>query len=42
MDMSEKENPAVEPDELLVDEVVERLMDRADASGTALLGEGGC
>lgn len=38
--MSEKENPAVEPDEL-VDEVVERLMDRADASGTALLGEGG-
>ncbi|MER6530515.1 IS256 family transposase [Streptomyces sp. NPDC001508] len=38
--MSEKENPAVEPDEL-VDEVVERLMDRADASGAALLGEGG-
>ncbi|MFF8947108.1 IS256 family transposase [Streptomyces sp. NPDC014864] len=38
--MSEKENPVVEPDEL-VDEVVERLMDRADASGTALLGEGG-
>ncbi|WP_377267540.1 hypothetical protein [Peterkaempfera sp. SMS 1(5)a] len=24
-----------------VDEVVERLMDRADACGTALLGEGG-
>jgi transposase-like protein len=40
--MSEKEGPAVEPvDERLVDEVVERLMDRADASGAALLGEGG-
>ena len=28
-------------EEKLVDEVVERLMDRADASGAALLGEGG-
>ncbi|MGA5824399.1 IS256 family transposase [Kitasatospora sp. NPDC094028] len=40
--MGEKEGPVVEPvDERLVDEVVERLMDRADASGAALLGEGG-
>lgn len=38
--MSENETPAVEPGEL-VDEVVGRLMDRADASGAALLGEGG-
>lgn len=38
--MSDNENPAAGPDEL-VGEVVERLMDRADASGTALLGEGG-
>ncbi len=38
--MSNKENPVVESDDL-VDEVVERLMDRADASGAALLGEGG-
>ncbi|MFD9223702.1 hypothetical protein ACFWDI_27740 [Streptomyces sp. NPDC060064] len=30
--MSDKENPAVKPDEL-VDEVVERFLDRADASG---------
>jgi putative transposase len=40
--MSDSESPAVEPvDNELVDEVVERLMDRADASGAALLGEGG-
>ncbi|MFB7621065.1 IS256 family transposase [Kitasatospora sp. NPDC056181] len=40
--MGEKDGPVVEPvDERLVDEVVERLMDRADASGAALLGEGG-
>ncbi|MEV0536311.1 transposase [Kitasatospora sp. NPDC050463] len=40
--MGENEGPVVEPvDERLVDEVVERLMDRADASGAALLGEGG-
>ncbi|MER6363317.1 IS256 family transposase [Kitasatospora sp. NPDC001527] len=39
---TDSENPVVETvgDEL-VDEVVERLMDRADASGAALLGEGG-
>ncbi|WP_420802739.1 IS256 family transposase [Streptomyces adustus] len=40
--MSDSENPTVEPvDNELVDEVVGRLMDRADASGAALLGEGG-
>ncbi|MFE9313392.1 hypothetical protein ACIQCF_38100 [Streptomyces sp. NPDC088353] len=40
--MTEKETPAVEPvEDKLVDEAVERLMDRADASGAALLGEGG-
>lgn len=40
--MNDKEIPAVEPvEDKLVDEVVERLMDRADASGAALLGEGG-
>jgi transposase-like protein len=40
--MSETEGPALEPvDERLVDEVVERLLDRADASGATLLGEGG-
>ena len=34
--------PVGEPvEDKLVDEVVERLMDRADASGAALLGEGG-
>ncbi|MFJ2915385.1 IS256 family transposase [Streptomyces sp. NPDC087228] len=40
--MNDNEIPAVEPvEDDLVDEVVERLMDRADASGAALLGEGG-
>ncbi|MCX4428933.1 IS256 family transposase [Streptomyces mirabilis] len=40
--MNNNEIPAVEPvEDKLVDEVVERLMDRADASGAALLGEGG-
>ncbi|AKA06877.1 transposase [Streptomyces noursei ZPM] len=40
--MTDKESPAAEPvEDKLVDEVVERLMDRADTSGTALLGEGG-
>ncbi|WP_241003008.1 transposase [Streptomyces sp. CB01881] len=40
--MGEKEGPAVEPvDERLVGEVVERLMEHTDASGAALLGEGG-
>jgi transposase-like protein len=35
-------SPAVGPvEDELVDEVVERLMDRADASGATLLGEGG-
>lgn len=41
--MKESKAPAAEPvvEDKLVDEVVERLMDRADASGAALLGEGG-
>ncbi|QHC26414.1 IS256 family transposase [Streptomyces sp. GS7] len=40
--MNDNEIPAVEPvEDKLVDEVVERLMDRVDASGAALLGEGG-
>jgi transposase-like protein len=40
--MADKTEPVVGPaDDVLVDEVVERLMDRADASGAALLGEGG-
>lgn len=40
--MADKESPAAEAVERkLVDEVVEQLMDRADASGAALLGEGG-
>ncbi|MFB8183369.1 IS256 family transposase [Streptomyces sp. NPDC055966] len=40
--MNDNEIPAVEPvEDKLVDEVVERLLDRADASGAALLGEGG-
>jgi putative transposase len=40
--MADKETPAVEAvEQKLVDEVVERLIDLADASGTALLGEGG-
>ncbi|MFE2709384.1 IS256 family transposase [Streptomyces mirabilis] len=40
--MNDNEIPAVEPvEDKLVDEVVERLMNRADASGAALLGEGG-
>ncbi|MBW8706941.1 hypothetical protein MBT84_45655 [Streptomyces sp. MBT84] len=40
--MNDNEIPAVESvEDRLVDEVVERLMDRADASGAALLGEGG-
>ncbi|MFI9724678.1 IS256 family transposase [Streptomyces sp. NPDC052396] len=40
--MNDKDIPAIEPvEDKLVDEVVERLMDRADASGAALLGEGG-
>ncbi len=40
--MTDNESPAAGPvgDEL-VDEVVERLTDRADASGAALPGEGG-
>jgi hypothetical protein len=39
--MTDNETPAVEPvEDKLVDEVVERLMDRADASGAAPLGEG--
>lgn len=39
--MGGKEEPVVKPvDERLTDEDVERLMDRADASGAALLGEG--
>lgn len=37
---ADKESPATEPvEDKLVDEVVERLMNRADASGTALLDE---
>ena len=37
-----EKDPAVESaEDKLVDEVVQRLMDRADASGAALLGEGG-
>lgn len=40
--MNDNEIPAVEPvEDRLMDEVVERLMDRADASRAALLGEGG-
>ncbi|WP_369359754.1 IS256 family transposase [Streptomyces sp. cg2] len=40
--MADKESPAAEPvEDKLVDEVVERLMDRADASGTAVLGQDG-
>ncbi|QHC23741.1 IS256 family transposase [Streptomyces sp. GS7] len=40
--MNDNEIPAVEPvEDKLVDEVVQRLMDRVDASGAALLGEGG-
>lgn len=39
--MSEKENPAVEPDEL-VDEVVERLMDRAMPQGLPCWVRTGC
>lgn len=41
--MTDNENAsAVESvEDKLVDEVVERLMDRADASGAALLGQGG-
>ncbi|WP_177198684.1 hypothetical protein [Streptomyces colonosanans] len=40
--MNDREMPVAEPvEDKLVDEVVERLMDRADASGAALLGEGG-
>ncbi|MGI5133769.1 MULTISPECIES: IS256 family transposase [unclassified Streptomyces] len=40
--MADKESPPAEVVERkLVDEVVERLLDRADASGTALLGERG-
>ncbi|MGV9653136.1 IS256 family transposase [Streptomyces sp. NPDC003554] len=40
--MNDNEIPAVESvEDRLVDEVVQRLMDRADASGAALLGEGG-
>ncbi|WP_026247793.1 MULTISPECIES: hypothetical protein [unclassified Streptomyces] len=37
-----EKTPAIEPvEDKLVDEVVERLMDRAEASGASLLGEGG-
>ncbi len=40
--MTDKNGPVVAPaGSALVDEVVERLMDSADASGAALLGEGG-
>ncbi|GAA2780435.1 IS256 family transposase [Kitasatospora paracochleata] len=39
--MADKEPVASAAEDVLVDEVVERLMDRADASGAALLGEGG-
>ncbi|MET8957318.1 hypothetical protein ACWEO4_24575 [Streptomyces sp. NPDC004393] len=40
--MNDNEIPAVElVEDKLVDEVVERLLDRAGASGAALLGEGG-
>lgn len=40
--MNHKEIPAFEAvEDKLMDDVVERLMDRADASGSALLGEGG-
>ncbi|MFE2917067.1 IS256 family transposase, partial [Kitasatospora indigofera] len=40
--MTDKIEPVVAPaGDALVDEVVERLMDRADASGAALLGDGG-
>nr|WP_235454696.1 hypothetical protein [Streptomyces olivochromogenes] len=40
--MNDNEIPAVESvEDRLVDEVIERLLDRADASGAALLGEGG-
>ncbi|MEU6709713.1 IS256 family transposase [Streptomyces wuyuanensis] len=41
--MADKTEPvaAVAPGDKTVDEVVERLLDRADASGAALLGEGG-
>ncbi|MGA6161003.1 IS256 family transposase [Stenotrophomonas sp. NPDC087984] len=40
--MTDNDTPTAVPvEDKLVDEVVERLMDRADASGAALLGEGG-
>ncbi|MFD8638158.1 hypothetical protein ACFW9H_24900, partial [Streptomyces sp. NPDC059533] len=40
--MAEKTEPVASPaEDAMVDEVVERLLDSADASGTALLGEGG-
>ncbi|MFE3396647.1 transposase, partial [Kitasatospora indigofera] len=40
--MTDKIEPVVAPaGDALVDEVVERLMDSADASGAALLGDGG-
>jgi putative transposase len=40
--MTDKSEPVAAPaGDTLVDEVVERLMDSADASGAALLGEGG-
>ena len=40
--MTDKNGPVVAPaGSALVDEVVERLMDSADASGAALQGEGG-
>ncbi|MFJ6139348.1 IS256 family transposase, partial [Kitasatospora sp. NPDC092286] len=39
--MVDKEPVAAVAEDALVDEVVGRLMDRADASGAALLGEGG-
>lgn len=42
MTTADSENPPVEQvGAELVDEAAERLMDRADASGAALLGEGG-
>ncbi|MGW1768445.1 IS256 family transposase, partial [Streptomyces sp. NPDC002073] len=40
--MADKEEAAASvAGEKMVDEVVERLLDKADASGAALLGEGG-
>ncbi|MEU1409712.1 hypothetical protein ABZ471_47270 [Streptomyces sp. NPDC005728] len=41
--MNDNDIPAVEPvEDKLVDEVVERLLDRADASGAACWVKAGC